>query len=58
MKNLEQPMPAPPKHSHQFIIPVEWVIKSGEIYYDSSRNTPDRYTVTKLRCICGQEMDR
>lgn len=48
------------KHIHQFTVPVEWI--EQEHGFDNRayiiRQLPVKTKVTKLRCICGEEIDR
>lgn len=58
------------EHQHQHIIPVEWeyVYRThekivgthcGEVLYGAtSDSVPTLRLVTKLRCVCGDEIDR
>ena len=43
------------EHIHAFVIPVQWKFynrPAGSMYI------PDMASVTKLRCVCGKEVDR
>lgn len=54
-----------PEHSHQFVIPVEWeatpatkgIFSTTELKY-TIEPMPAIKQVTKLRCSCGEEIDR
>lgn len=66
MKANSQPVDEGKKHEHQFTIPVEWKLSYlKESWAAASSNavlgvfTPyDLSIVTKLRCTCGEEMER
>jgi hypothetical protein len=45
------------KHQHQFTIPVEWRY-SGNPSNTYQSAAPDTKKVTKLRCPCGEEIER
>lgn len=46
--------PQPIEHEHKFVIPVEW----REIVQVQTHFIKNPVVVTKLRCECGEEIDR
>jgi hypothetical protein len=40
------------EHHHKFVIPVEWATNSHDMGYGIWKR------VTKLRCECGEEIER
>lgn len=47
-----------PKHTHQFVIPVEQREEKVFKPITQGRFSYTKITVTKLRCSCGEETDR
>jgi len=45
-------------HEHQFVIPVEWAEEPAWSDGQGLASYPARKKVTKLRCSCGEEIDR
>lgn len=48
------------EHTHQYVIPVEWFYEfhNGQIVVQDIPTHPERLKVTKLRCACGEEIER
>ena len=51
-----KPIVTPDTHEHKFLMPVRWAyLFYGDEYI---QQTPHSKVVTKLRCECGEEIDR
>jgi hypothetical protein len=47
------------EHEHQYTIPVEWATEENPHYqFSDTKYWGYRRSVTKLRCVCGNEVDR
>lgn len=46
------------KHTHRHDIPVEWESDYKDVITAEFNQPYDRHRVTKLRCACGDEVER
>jgi len=49
--------PQPIEHKHKFVIPVQWKYADGTLMA-TRHDAALHCIVTKLRCECGEEIDR
>jgi hypothetical protein len=66
MNQSNTPQSESEDHQHKFVIPVEWKFIPSEGHFDGAHvhgswedyKAPIGRVVTKLRCECGEEIER